>query len=556
MRAPTAISVEPVVQASEAEHRKRLGAFYTPAHLAQALADWAIRSDSDRVLDPAAGEAVFLAAAARKLLTLGSRNPSPHLVGIEIDSDALAKAGSLLSQEGCTPHLELNDFFSVTPPAPGEGFDAVIGNPPYVRYHRFRGPARQRGIAAAAASGVRLSRLTSSWAPFVVHAARFLRPGGRLALVLPAELLHVDYAGPIREFLLRRFASVTVVTFEQAVFPGASIDAVLLLAQDGPHVEGLRIVSLSDAGQVRQSLTGLFSAAPVARWSRLRAPAAGVDALEQLRRDGKILALSGVASVDIGCVTGANDFFILTREEARNVRVRPHALQPVIARPRQLSGAILRKTDIRAFGDDERHLMLRLRTQNLDKQLSPLSRYLRHGQHLGIDERYKCRVRHPWYAIPGIRVPDAFLSYMSHRTPRLVLNRAGLSSTNLVHQITFNRTSRKRAPEYIAAMYSSVTLLSFELEGRSYGGGVLKLETREAERVDLPRFDGALGSALRVALNHIDEAVRRGHPELATRIVDDLLLAHSILDAPALEAVRTARAELEERRSLRGRTIA
>jgi hypothetical protein len=105
-------------------------------------------------------------------------------------------------------------------------------------------------------------------------------------------------------------------------------------------------------------------------------------------------------------------------------------------------------------------------------------------------------------------------------------------------------------------MYSSVTLLSFELEGRSYGGGVLKLETREAERVDLPRFDGALGSALRVALNHIDEAVRRGHPELATRIVDDLLLAHSILDAPALEAVRTARAELEERRSLRGRTIA
>ena len=34
-----------------------------------------------------------------------------------------------------------------------------------------------------------------------VHAALFLRPGGRMALVLPAELLSVNYAAAVRKFL-------------------------------------------------------------------------------------------------------------------------------------------------------------------------------------------------------------------------------------------------------------------------------------------------------------------------------------------------------------------
>ena len=46
----------------------------------------------------------------------------------------------------------------------------MIGNPPFVRYQAFAGAARAKGIAAALAQGVRLTALTSSWAPFVVHA--------------------------------------------------------------------------------------------------------------------------------------------------------------------------------------------------------------------------------------------------------------------------------------------------------------------------------------------------------------------------------------------------
>src|SRR5690242_21120209 len=45
---------------------------------------------------------------------------------------------------------------------------------------------------AALNAGVALSALASSWAAFTVHAALFLRPGGRMALVLPRSEEHTS----------------------------------------------------------------------------------------------------------------------------------------------------------------------------------------------------------------------------------------------------------------------------------------------------------------------------------------------------------------------------
>lgn len=59
-----------------------------------------------------------------------------------------------------------------------------------------------------------------------VHSALFLKPGGRLGLVLPAELLSVNYAAQVREFLMRRFARVRLVLFTERVFPGVLVRRV------------------------------------------------------------------------------------------------------------------------------------------------------------------------------------------------------------------------------------------------------------------------------------------------------------------------------------------
>jgi adenine-specific DNA-methyltransferase len=520
------------------------------------MASWAIRSHRDRVLDPAAGEAVFLTAAAARLRTLGGDATYAQLIGVEIEPAARLRALDLLDRTGCPCDIRLSDFFLVRREDFRQQFDVVIGNPPYVRYHRFRGETRQRALEVAKGSGVRLTGLASSWAPFVVHASHFLAPGGRLALVLPAELLHVDYAGPIREFLMRRFASVTVVTFERAIFPGAMIDAILLLAEDGPVKRGLEVQTLADAADLQLASEGSFVASPAGRWSRLRSPSKGADALEQITAAGQAVPLSQVASVDIGCVTGANDFFILTGEQAKTLKVSPRSLQPIVSRPAQLAGAIARRSDFNELFAHERSLLLRLSRPKLDAGKSLLSAYLRRGRRLGISQRYKCQIRDPWYSVPGIHVPHAFLSYMSHRIPRIALNRANVSSTNLVHQLTFRKPQPRLRAAYIASLYSSLSLLSFELEGRSYGGGVLKLETREAERVLVPELTSSLADSLCKALEEVDVAVRSRDSERAINVVDECFVRAGLLDSRILTELRSARAALQERRSLRGRTSA
>ena len=109
--------------------------------------------------------------------------------------------------------------------------DAVIGNPPFVRYHDHRGMERKRSAAAALAQGVRLSGLASSWAALLVHSCSFLNPEGRVAMVLPAELMTVGYAEPIRRWLRSRFADVHLVLFEELQFTDAEEQVVLLVAR-------------------------------------------------------------------------------------------------------------------------------------------------------------------------------------------------------------------------------------------------------------------------------------------------------------------------------------
>ena len=55
--------------------RKQLGSYYTPGGVAGSLVRWAIRSDEDRLLDPACGDGQFLV-------------PHPNSVGVEHDPDA------------------------------------------------------------------------------------------------------------------------------------------------------------------------------------------------------------------------------------------------------------------------------------------------------------------------------------------------------------------------------------------------------------------------------------------------------------------------------------
>lgn len=341
-----------------ASGRARLGQVFTPpavADLALALAlDGAPREP--RLLDPAAGDGAFLAAAVRAGISPG------RLVGVELDPRAYAAARARLPR-GVT--LEQGDFLDEAAPAEGELYDVVVTNPPWVRQELLSGDDKERVARRLAADwpGVpALPRRADLAAAFVLRALRFVRPGGRVALVLSAAALESDWGGRLRELLGGRAHVVAVVSspserwFADAavhgvivvlerVLPGvrdgraptrAPTRARTLLAQlSGPIGEAAgRVRAVADLAAVAAVRT-LDDAAP---WRGL---VAGTDAwLELARAAGDALVpLGAIALVRRGLTTGANEFFYLSRADATARAIEPELLSPVLRSPRELTGA-------------------------------------------------------------------------------------------------------------------------------------------------------------------------------------------------------------------------
>jgi hypothetical protein len=97
---------------------------------------------------------------------------------------------------------------------------------------------------------------------------------------------------------------------------------------------------------------------------------------------------------------------------------------------------------------------------------------------------YKCRVRDPWYIVPHVRVPDGFLTYMSGERASLIQNGAGCVGTNSVHVVSMNAGYSFRTIQ--SGWDTPLARLSCEVEGHPLGGGMLKIEPREAQRIVVP----------------------------------------------------------------------
>jgi hypothetical protein len=211
-------------------------------------------------------------------------------------------------------------------------------------------------------------------------------------------------------------------------------------------------------------------------------PQAVLEAYVEMSTRPGVRTFSELANVGIGYVSGANEFFHLRPSEARLLGIPDSMLQVTIRKAEQLPDTVVDSTLVREWlSRDEPVLLLNLKGVEPPPQVR---RYLDNEVGRRVRNGYKCRNRNPWYAVPDVRAPDAFMSYMSGMRPLLVRNEAGCACTNSVHAVIRKDSFGIRRIQQ--AWAHLLVDLSCELEGHPLGGGMLKLEPREAANVCLP----------------------------------------------------------------------
>ena len=534
--------------------KKARGAFFTPPEIARYLVRWAVRSPRDRVLEPSCGEASFLRAAADRLKDVGADPPcwSEQLHGIEIFEKSARNAESVLRDGGYDARVSVGDFFEYETPT---AYDAVVGNPPFVRYQNFSGAARARGLEAALGQGVRLTGLANAWAAFVVKAALHLAPGGRLALVLPAELLSVNYAREVRRFLLRRFGRIRLIVFEERVFPEVLEEVVLLLAEGSGGCDCLEVHQTRDLGSLNPVEAAIWTAhTPNGNEKWTPALVAGdAFALYQAVAGERFEPLGAWGGAYLGAVTGNNRFFALTVAEAGKsglcagdlIRISPPGT-------RHLRGLTFTGSVWERLAEEGARCLL---FHPGDELSDAAGRYIAEAERAGVAEAYKCRVRKPWWRVPLVETPDLFLTYMNHDRPRLVSNSARAQILNSIYGVRLAPKRKRLGRELLPiACLNSLTLLGAEIVGRAYGGGLLKMEPREADRLPVPslRLVKEADKKLRNIGPRLSRSLRGGNLSEAVKAVDEVVLA-GIPDRD-LEILRLARELLFQRRRTRGKS--
>ena len=470
---------------------KLRGGYYTPPDLAGFIARWVGEKKPKMILEPSCGDGAFLAA-----LSSNSSTTESSITAFELDSKEAQSASRLAKRLGLSAKVNTSDFLGwalCQLTSNKKRFDAVVGNPPFIRYQYLPEEFQTRAQQIFHQLDCKFTKHTNAWVPFILASIALLRPAGRLGMVVPSEILHIIHAQSLRSFLGTECSRLVIIDPEQIWFQNTLQGSVILLAEkratSGQELEGLGIVPVRGREFIKTNPAKLFATPKTingrtieGKWTKTLLDESTRELLNELIDHPDIHRFKDLAEVDVGIVTGANKYFFITDEEVDKHRLRKYVV-PMFGRSDHCPGVIY---------DEEQHKTNSLKGNptNLvwfeDSSVEhdrAVRAYLKIGRDQNLHTRYKCRTRTPWYSVPSVYSTEIGMLKRAHDAPRLLYNQFGAYTTDTAYRI---HSKSVKSEQLVANFFNPLTALSAELEGRHYGGGVLELVPSEIEQLMIP----------------------------------------------------------------------
>lgn len=464
--------------------QKLKGAYYTPKKIVDFFINWAIDKNKKQIiLEPSAGAGNFIN-------NLKNLNINSHVTAIEIDKDEALKIKPNLKEKQYK--ILVDDFYNFYEEYKNKDkeFDIVIGNPPYIRYQFLTEEQRNYQSDILKNNNLKSNKLINAWVAFTVASLELLKENGKIAFVLPTDILQVTYAKELREFLFKTLKEINIITFENIIFTETQQDIILLMGIKKEVKEEdtkLRVINLKNLSELPQNINTFqyreYKDYQSDKWIKFKLKNEDRNFYDTSFQE-KTINLNNICKTEVGITTGNNKFFVINDDLLKLYNLEEYK-RPLLGRSIETEGIFYSEKDLNENIKNKKNVwLLDFNGKNLT---AGALEYLNYGLQNKQNEGYKLRIREKWYEVPSIWIPDAFLLRRIGKYPKIVKNEISGVSTDTFHRIKI--INNFNIYKLLVLFYSSVTLLSFELEGRVFGGGALEILPGDLKNIKIPEIE-------------------------------------------------------------------
>lgn len=471
---------------------------YTPPVLAEAMVKVLGNGHESRWLEPSVGQGAFLTALKNagvdgKLVTAIDLDRK----GCDLDSYALTRRG-----------IEFLAWSQRT----DASFERIIGNPPYVSLSQWPESVRQVASTLPDPKGHPISLGANTWYAFLCACLSILKRGGHLALVLPAAWDYADYCAAARSVLPSQFRSFVTHRSKRPLFDAVQDGSVVIVGKGFGYAHKthrrIEYECLDDLVCSLRNGRGGVGRAPIA--PRIHRPGSGVKGH---------LALGELLEIRLGGVTGDAQYFLLRESRKQALRLPKDACLPVLSRAGHLRWDTVNRGDWDKLRAANERVWL-FHPTDAAAQNNAVKRYLQLDPSKGgcRRDRYKIRIRKPWYRTPLPGPFDGFMSGMLSAGPWICFNRMrGLVATNTLYTVRFSKSlGADERYTWALSLLTSRFRDKLHKTARIYADVLVKLEPGQLARLPLrpPRTIPNAASTYKDAI----EALLGGDHDLSQRI--------------------------------------
>jgi adenine-specific DNA-methyltransferase len=462
-------------------HRKDYGQFFTPPAVAHLMAQWIMKGNPQKILDPAFGLGVFYDETNN-----ASSNQRVRFTGYEIDAHIIDCFYRYNRGEN---NLQVfnNDYLETDTGT----FDGIICNPPYMRFQKFLKrhdllPKIEKKI------GKKLIGYSNIASIFLLKALSELNKNGRLAFIMPFEFFNTGYGKEVKKSLLENHLLKHIIIFENEkdIFPEATTTVCILLCIRDEKQENIKITLIKSEGEIEEisDIDDSYDCQikPIdlpydKKWSPII-----LSLFKEQNIPNGFYEVCLYGLFKRGIATGANEFFALNKSRIEKLNISKRNLLKCITKSNQVKKAVFTEDDFYdLFQKDKPVYCLDIKDHS-DKSTM---RYINEGEQAGFDKRYLTKIKNPWYKLERRQPGPILFGVFNRGRLKIIRNYSSAVNFTCFHCFYPNILGYHIMDKLFVYFLSDIGNSLIRMNKRGYGDNLEKLEPGDLNECLCPNQD-------------------------------------------------------------------